>query len=250
MEEFVVGTSIDKSEMKGVPLLTSPFTCLLVGPSGSGKTVLLKTLIDKNKFSHSKLFVFYQNWQNIYRNFPHNTQFFKFWLEKSSSLHEITELEQFIKRVTKDGNLKNVTFIFDDGLSISTKTNVMDEMFTRISHHYHCNVFLLLQSLFDPKLRSISRNCNYLFLFKCVRDAAQIRHLAFQMYPEKKFAKEMIKAFRTVTKEPFSALLIDFKPETKDSFRLKTDFLNDDDSFSVLCFDDYINENVDEYKCD
>lgn len=227
-----------------MPLLSTPFTCILVGPSCSGKTVLLKKLIDRNKFAHSKLILFYQTWQTIYEEFPPKTEFFRFWLEKTNSEKsheggEVFELENLIKNVTNNGHLENVTLIFDDGLSLATKTYVMHEVFSRISHHYRINVFLIIQSLFEPNLRTIVRNCNYLFLFKCVRDASQVRHIAFQMHPNKRLAHKMIEAFEEATKTPFSALLIDFKPDTLNYLRLKTDYLNiGDDSFSFYCIDD------------
>jgi hypothetical protein len=76
---------------------------------------------------------------------------------------------------------------------------------------------------------SIRRNLNthYIVLFKNPRDAVQVSTLARQMYPGK--SKFVVEAYEDATKEPYGYLLIDLKPETDDSYRIRTRIFPDDD---------------------
>ncbi len=66
-------------------------------------------------------------------------------------------------------------------------------------------------------------NTHYIVLFKNPRDAGQVSTLARQMYPGKR--KFVVEAYEDATKEP----MIDLKPETDDSFRIRTRIFLDDD---------------------
>ena len=98
----------------------------------------------------------------------------------------------------------------------------MAEIFTKYSHHYNITCIFILQNLF-PKFknaRTISLNANYIVLMKNCRDKAQTRHLASQVYPTN--VRFLVDAFEDATQETFSYLLLDFKPETEDKFRVRT----------------------------
>ena len=96
-------------------------------------------------------------------------------------------------------------------------------IFTKISHHRNVSVLYLTQNLFpkNKHARTISLNSHYLVLFKNPRDAGQFAILARQMYPGgSKFAVE---AFKDATEKPYGYLLVDLKPDTNESHRLRTD---------------------------
>ena len=67
----------------------------------------------------------------------------------------------------------------------------------------------------DPTQR---RNCHYLILFKNPIDRQPIATLGRQMYPGR--ARDFLHKFEKVTKEPYSYLVVDLKPETPESRRL------------------------------
>jgi hypothetical protein len=70
-------------------------------------------------------------------------------------------------------------------------------------------------------------NTHYPVLFKNPRDANQVATLAPQMYPNKsKFASE---AFDDETKQPYSYLFVDLKPETDERYRIRTSIFPVDD---------------------
>jgi len=219
-------------------LLIPPFSAVFVGPSGCGKTSLIVELFRKKLIPSQKIVIFYQNWQKLYSELAgvESVSCYKYWIErKNASSDDHNDLERLIENITSKYPPGMVTFLFDDALPFC-KTFTMEEIFTRMSHHYNFNVIITVQNLFEPSLRVITRNCHYIFIFRNPRDAAQIRHLAFQMYPDKKYAHGLINAIKKITQRPFSAALLDFKSDTNDSQRLKSDFLQE--NICVWCFQD------------
>jgi len=57
-------------------------------------------------------------------------------------------------------------------------------------------------------------------LFKNTRDASQFAHLARQMYPNK--SQFAVEADKDATREPYSYLLIDLRPEQDETLRLRS----------------------------
>jgi hypothetical protein len=70
-------------------------------------------------------------------------------------------------------------------------------------------------------------NTHYIVLFKNPRNAGQVSTLARQMHRGK--SKFVVEAYEDATKEPYGYLLIDLKPETDDSYRIRTRVFPDDD---------------------
>ena len=208
-------------------MFETPFTSIISGPSGCGKTTLLKNILCKlisNSLEGVDIHFFYKNWQPLYDFLSlkmKRVKFYIYWIDgKKSNLYEKSEIETLASK-SKPGSF----FIFDDALE-ALKSKAIEDFFTRISHHQNCNVFLLVQNLFDPLLRVISRNSSYMILFRSPRDASQIRHIAFQMFLEKKKAEAFMKTFNDVTSEPFGYIMIDFRPHTSDNWRIATDILS------------------------
>ena len=95
-------------------------------------------------------------------------------------------------------------------------------LFTKGSHHRNISVVFLVQNLFhrNKHIRTISLNAHYMVLFKNPRDASQFASLARQMYPNKSaFAVE---AYKDATREPYSYLFVDLRPEQDEDLRLRT----------------------------
>jgi len=110
--------------------------------------------------------------------------------------------------------------IIDDLMQETDET--VASFFTKGSHHRNVSVVYLAQNLFPKNkfARTISLNAHYMVLFKNPRDATQFANLARQMYPHtSQFAVE---AYKDATREPYSYLLIDLRPEQDDDLRLRT----------------------------
>jgi len=66
----------------------------------------------------------------------------------------------------------------------------------------------------------MSLNAHYMVLFKNPRDVSQFANLARQMYP--KTSQFAVEAYRDATREPYSYLLVDLRPEQDEELRLGT----------------------------
>jgi len=128
--------------------------------------------------------------------------------------HGLPNLEDF------DGS-KPTLLIVDD--LMNEVNEEVASMFTKGSHHRNVSVIFLVQNLFhkNKHVRTISLNSHYMVLFKNPRDASQFASLARQMYPNKSaFAVE---AYKDATREPYSYLFVDLRPEQDEELRLRTD---------------------------
>ena len=97
------------------------------------------------------------------------------------------------------------------------------KLFTKRSHHKNISVMLLTQNIFHQSKhsRTINLNTHYMVIFKNVRDASQITNLGKQMYPGS--VNYLRASYEDTTSNPYGYLLIDLKPDTPDSLRLRTD---------------------------
>jgi len=113
------------------------------------------------------------------------------------------------------------TLLIIDDLMHETNETVVN-LFTKGSHHRNVSVMYLAQNLFPKNkfARTISLNAHYMILFKNPRDASQFANLARQMYPGK--SKFAVEAYIDSTREPYSYLLVDLRPEQDDDLRLRT----------------------------
>lgn len=187
--------------------LRHPFTATVAGPTGCGKTQFTFRLIENASQMISpaprKIYYCYGEYQTIFAKYPH--------VIFNEGLPDVSNF---------DG--KDPVLLVIDDLMQETNHTVAN-IFTKVSHHRNVSVLYLTQNLFPKNkfARTISLNSHYLVLFKNPRDAGQFAVLARQMYPNgSKFA---IEAFRDATEKAFGYLLVDLKPDTEESHRLRTD---------------------------
>jgi len=122
------------------------------------------------------------------------------------------------------------TLLVIDDLMNETDGSVAN-LFTKGSHHRNISVVFLVQNLFhrNKHIRTISLNAHYMVLFKNPRDASQFASLARQMYPNKSaFAVE---AYKDATREPYSYLFVDLRPEQDEDLRLRTNVFPDETGY-------------------
>lgn len=110
--------------------------------------------------------------------------------------------------------------IIDDLMNESSNSQLVSDLFTKGSHHRNLSIILLLQNFFikGKEMRTISLNGHYFNIFKNPRNVSLATTIASQMYPNK--VKKFAKIFVEATKEPWSSLFIDCKPDTPDEIRL------------------------------
>ena len=120
---------------------------------------------------------------------------------------------------------KRTLLILDD-LMREADDSVSDN-FTKFSHHRNISVVFLTQNMFfkSAHSRTMSINTHYLIVFKNPRDALQIATLGRQMYPGK--SKFLVEAFKQATDKPHGYLLMDYKSNTPDIIRLRSNIFDD-----------------------
>ena len=119
--------------------------------------------------------------------------------------------------------------ILDDLMNHVTQSLDMETLFTQGCHHRGLSCIFIMQNLHQQgkTARTIALNTTYLILFRNVRDASQITHLARQMYPGQ--AHSLVEIYRDCTKEPYSYLVIDMSPQSEDKYRLRTNIFPGED---------------------
>ena len=191
---------------------------LVAGPTQCGKTYFVEQLLTNNcvKYPSKKprrIYWFYNQWQSRYASL------------KSKLGHEIVftpGLPDMSEDLSEINPKFNNVLVFDDLMSQDTESPVLSLLFTQ-GRHRNASVILLLQSML-PKGKfntDISRNAQYMVLFRNPSDRKQIDLLA-----ERIFAKDrpnFMEAFAKETEKPYGYLLVDNQPKTTTDKQVPTD---------------------------
>jgi hypothetical protein len=196
-------------------LFKHPFSSVVSGPSGSGKSTFVLKFI---QYAHQivqpppeRIVWAYGVYQPL--------------SEKMSNVF-------FIDGIPDIKDLRaNDLLILDDLMSESNDERV-SKLFTKHSHHLKISVMFITQNFFHKNLRNLTLNSHYLILFRNPRDAAQIAHLARQMYPGK--SKFFLQAFSDATQNPFTYLVVDLKADTPDEQRLRSGIFPDEHNYCYV----------------
>lgn len=197
--------------------LHHPFHLIIAGSSGVGKTTLLGDIISKrNKSIDAKIdkIIYCAKYETSIPKSIRN--------ESILSFHEGVPTEEMIRN---DAN-ENVLFCLDDLLEVAFSSEIVSNMFTQ-GRNRNTSVILITQNLFPsyPKARNVSLNASGLILYRNIRDASSIHHLAKQVCPS--HSKEFAKLFLNNINRPYSYLFLDFTPTTPDVFRYRENILSD-----------------------
>jgi hypothetical protein len=114
--------------------------------------------------------------------------------------------------------------ILDDMMEMLDSV-MLSKIFTVHVHHNNLSCIFLTQNLFQKSkhLRTISLNTQYIMVFKSPRDTMQIKTLGRQMHGSGQFLEA---AFHDCTKEPYGHLLIDFRQNTPENIRVRSNVFN------------------------
>ena len=116
----------------------------------------------------------------------------------------------------------NNIIILDDLMTEATDSPVVSRLFTQ-GRHRNASVILLLQNMF-PKGKyntDISRNAQYLALFRSSSDRKQIGVIAGRMFDKNRV--HFMNAYYKETGKPYRYLLVDNKPGTQTDKRIFAD---------------------------
>ena len=175
------------------------FSMLVVGPSQCGKTYFVEQLLTNNcvKYPSKKprrIYRFYNQWQPRY-------------VSLKSTLGDEIQFTQGLPALSEDlseiGSKFNNVVVFDDLMSEATDSSVLSKLFTQGRHH-NASTILLFQN--------ISRNAQYMVLFRSPSDRKQIAIIA-----ERIFAKDrpnFMQVYAKETEKPYGYVLVDNQPKT------------------------------------
>ena len=185
------------------------FSLLVVGPTQSGKTYFVQQILKHNRIVYEeqksiRIFWYYNQWQECYE-------------ELKTSLGKSIRFERGVPELSEDlseinPRYKNIV-IPDDLMAEATDSPVVSRLFTQ-GRHRNASVILLLQNMF-PKGKyntDISRNAQYLVLFRSPSDRKQIGIIGERMFDKNRV--HFMNAYYKETEKPFGYLLVDNKPDT------------------------------------
>ena len=121
-----------------------------------------------------------------------------------------------------DPRVRNM-IVLDDMAMEASKDQRVTDLFTEGSHHRNLSVIALNQNLYLSKDPTQRRNCHYLVLFNNPVDKQPIATLARQMYPNK--SRELLRHYDEAISRPYGYLLVDLKPTTPETKRMRTNVL-------------------------
>ncbi|GBN04165.1 hypothetical protein AVEN_12125-1 [Araneus ventricosus] len=184
---------------------------VMAGPTGCGKAYFVRDLLHYKREMFSsvpdKIVWFYGIHQHLYDNIP-----------------EVTFVEGLPLKFQEYLG-KHTLFIIDDLMSHGANQKLLTDLFTKGSHHLNLSIIFIVQNFFHKgkEMREITLNAHYLFLCKNRRDLSQVTHLGKQLFPRHlKFFQEV---YEDAIKKPYSYLFLDFRGETPEELRLRTQIL-------------------------
>lgn len=211
-------------------VIQTPFRMVVAGPSMCGKTTLVKAMLKNRKQVFdpcpSKIYWFYAMESSVTKareEFPHIT-FIK-----------NLPTDQWIEETVVDN--EGTLFIIDDLMGNATNAGkkatqgreMMNELFTRGSHHKKVSVIFTVQSLFrGPNMREISLNASQTVAFNNNRDKTYLRSLGTQLFPAGNNGAAFISAcMGDISKEHFGYLFIDHGSFVKPGYQFKSNVLKE-----------------------
>ena len=202
------------------PRLQGPFSMIIAGPSGCGKTELISQIIDNadNLINPKidKIVYYYGCWQDAFGRMNSKINF-KEGLPTSGELNPATTTN------ATNGQYSSHTLCIIDDLMSESDKKVVADLFTKGSHHWKVSVVYVTQNIYEKTskdYRTMSLNANYIVAFKNPRDMSQIRYLFQQAFPHK--PKLLTEIYNMETRKPHSYILIGFKQNTPDQFRVRS----------------------------
>ena len=182
----------------------NPCSFVVSGPSGVGKTWMIFRFIDHLHElcpEIENVQYFYEIWQPKFQEYLGKVSF-----------HHGPPTVDMLKNCNKS------LVVLDDLMFMDHK--LLAKIYCVLSHHFNFSVITTLQNLFHKDVREASLNTKLVFLFKSCRDSIQIGTFLRQVFPQN--SKSAMEAYKDATATARGYLLVDLRPQTDDSQRLRT----------------------------
>lgn len=187
----------DDSEIK----LISPFALFVVGCTGSGKSwTVLKWLKYSTRVfqkKYAQVFYFYgSTYQDAFRD-P--------CLKHVKFSSDLKLLEKIVSTKHKS---PGILLILDDLMHIAGNSTIIEQLYTRGSHHYNIDIINIVQNIFykSPNFVTLKENTQYILIKRFINDS-KIKLLASQIGVD---CDELTSAYiESVSKDRYEGLLVD-----------------------------------------
>ena len=185
----------------------TPCTIGITGSTSSGKTYFVKKLLDFRdqvfKQSPSRVIYCYGIWQDMFNGMDN----VDFWEGLPTNI---------IEKEKGDHTL----LILDDLMDLVVKSDVIQQLFTRGSHHQNITVLYINQNMYHQGrcARTINLNTQYHILFKNPRDVYQVSLFSKQLG----LGRKLLDAYQDATSKPYGYLFVDLSPHNHSNLKVKT----------------------------
>jgi hypothetical protein len=204
--------SINDKDLK----LKLPFGMIISGPSNSGKTtLLLKILRDRNYLIDPKPA------RVLYCYGEYNSQIPL--LQRSGILvHKGPPTDEMIQSIQKPA------LIILDDLLYTIDEAFLSNLFVKKIHHNNLAVIMLVQNLFDKRIKVARINSQYIVLMTAPNAALQVRNLGVQIFPKE--LQFFLRAYKNaVESQKYGYLFLDLHPASDPLLRVRTNIFKDDE---------------------
>lgn len=190
----------------------------VAGATNSGKTYWVYRLLKNcnQMFENdvpSKVLYSYSIYQNLFLEMEKEMPYIQF-------INRIPTSEDIIT-FAQDG--KHGIIVIDDNMSRAVKSQDIEDLFTKGSHHLKITSIFISQNMFNssPINRTISLNTQYMVITKNPRACSQLNTLAQQLFGKGK-SNLLCDAYKDVMKKPYNYLIIDLHPTSNNEYMLRT----------------------------
>jgi hypothetical protein len=196
--------SISSSQL----LLKHPFNLIISGASGSGKTEWVLNFLNNLEKIVTKKFSHILYCYGIFDNRIFELQKF------GAEIHDGIPTKDTLNKC-----IKPLLLILDD-LMLESKSDFLNLLFTKISHHMDISVIFVTQDAFSKELKTARNNAHYMVLMKNPAGELQIRNLGLQLFPRR--LNYFLESYRNATEKNFKYLFIDMHPSSNEILKLRT----------------------------
>lgn len=139
--------------------------------------------------------------------------------------------EELLKRQPKP-----FVLVLDD-LMLTIDEKFLSELFTQKSHHQNFAVILVLQDLFDKKVKVARQNSQYIVLMRAPNSALSIRNIGVQLFPRQ--LDYFLESYKDATADKYGYLVLDLHAASDSILRLRTNIFEEDEQKTI-----YLPKNV------
>ena len=193
-------------------------THIVFGQSGSGKTRFIHRVLKHKRQVFGdrppvKIQYYYGIWQDFFAEFEKDID--------NITFHQGLPTEEELLAFS-DPNIHTL-IVIDDLMHEACNSQVIELIFTRLSHHRFLSCFYLLQNPFvQGKTQStINVNAKYIEIFRSPRSLMQLRYLNSQLFPD--CPGLLVDSYNDVMKcNQYGYLVIDLTANCPDEIRIRT----------------------------